>query len=64
MTDPLRIKRPKNNTLTVSKTGERYTVQVSGGDNITADELAQIETFIGEDPDGDVTLEKLRARVG
>lgn len=62
--DPLRIKRAKGHALTVSKTGDRYTVQVSGGENVTPDELAQIEAFIGADPDGAVTLEKLRARVG
>lgn len=61
--DPLRIKRPKG-TLTVSKTGDRYDVRVSGGDNITPAELAQIEAFIGDDPDGALTLEKLRVRVG
>lgn len=64
--DPLRIKRAntKGHTLTVSKTGDRYDVRVSGGPNITADEFAQIEAFIGGDPGGAVTLEKLRARVG
>lgn len=64
--DPLHIKRAnaKGHTLTVSKTGDRYDVRVSGGPNITAGELAQIEAFIGEDPDGSATLEKLRARVG
>lgn len=62
--DPLRIKRAKGHTLTVSKTGDRYTVQVSGGENITAGELAQIEAFIGDDPDGAGMVEKLRARVG
>lgn len=61
--DPLRIKRPKGQALTVSKTGERYTVQVTGGENITPDELAQIEAFIGDDPAGAVTVEKLRNRV-
>jgi hypothetical protein len=61
--DPLRIKRAKGHTLTVTKTEDRYTVQVSGGENITAGELAQIEAFIGEDPDGAVALEKLRNRV-
>lgn len=60
--DPLRIKRAKGHTLTASKTGGRYTVQVSGGPNITADELSQIEAYIGEDPDGVSLVEKLRAR--
>jgi len=64
MTDPLRIKRAntKGHTLTVSKTGERYDVRISGGPNITAEELSQIEAYIGDDPDGAATLEKLRNR--
>lgn len=62
--DPLHIKRPKGQALTVSKTGDRYDVRVSGGENVTADELAKIEAFIGGDPDGASLLEKLRARVG
>lgn len=60
--DPLRIKRPKGHAITVSKTGARYDVRVSGGPNVTADELAHIEAFIGDDPDGARTLEKLRNR--
>lgn len=64
MTDLLRIKRAKGHTLTVSKTTDRYDMRVSGGPNITADELAQIEAYIGDDPDGAATLEKLRARAG
>lgn len=64
MIAPLRIKRAKGHALTISKAGDRYAVQVSGGENITPDELAQIEAYIGDDPDGAGTLEKLRRRVG
>lgn len=60
----LQIKRPKANSLVVSKAESRFDVCVTGGDNITAQEVDQIAAFIGDDPDGAALLEKLRKRVG
>lgn len=62
MADPLKIKRPKGDYLTVKKTGARYDVAVTGGGSLTPDELQQVADYIGSDPIGHVTLEKLRAR--
>lgn len=60
----LTIKRPKGNSLSVSKAEGRFDVRVTGGDNITAQEVDQIAAFIGDDPDGTALVEKLRKRVG
>jgi hypothetical protein len=62
MSEVLKIKRPNGAYLTVKKAGARYDVAVTGGGNITPGELAAVEAYIGNDPDGQATLEKLRAR--
>lgn len=61
MAKPLKIKRDKGNTLTVRKADRRYDVAVTGGGNLTPDELQKVADYIGDDPDGQRTLEKLRA---
>lgn len=64
--EPLIIKRAKGSILSVSKKGDRYDIALNApghdGGNITPDELDQIAAYIGEDPDGQAVLAKLRAR--
>lgn len=62
MTEPLKIKRDKGYYLTVRKVDNRFDVAVTGGGNITPAELQKVSFYIGNDPDGQRTLEKLRGR--
>lgn len=64
MTDrpPMIVHRKNGHRLSVVKHGARYDISINGGGNLTPDELQQVADYIGIDPDGQSTLEKLRAR--
>lgn len=60
--NPLKLTRANGFILTCAKTDNRYDVSVTGGPQLTEGELAAIDAYIGEDPDGLDTLRKLRLR--
>lgn len=65
MTDtqsPLKLKRLDGFMLICAKTDNRYDISVTGGPQLTEGELAAIDVYIGDDPDGAETLRKLRLR--